>query len=89
MTNIDQTALFERVQVLLADAFQVSPDEITPALGFGDLPQWDSLGHMDIMMLLEEQFGVEVSTQTIADLISIPAICEYLSELVRKQETHE
>jgi acyl carrier protein len=79
MTNIDQTALVERVQALLAGAFQVSPDEIKPDLAFGDLPQWDSLGHMDVMMQLEEQFGVEVSTETIAELISIPAICEYLS----------
>ena len=70
--------LDERVRALLADVFQVPQDEVTPQLAFGDLPQWDSLGHMDVMMRLEEQFGVEINTDTIAELVSVPAICEYI-----------
>jgi acyl carrier protein len=80
----EKNALNERVRILLADVFQVEPDEVTPQLAFGDLPQWDSLGHMDVMMRLEEQFGVEINTDTIAELVSIPAICEYIS--TSKQE---
>jgi acyl carrier protein len=68
----------ESVQALLADAIQVPPEMVTPDLAFGDLPQWDSLGHMEVMMRLEEQFGVEVTPDTIAGLISIPDICAYL-----------
>ncbi|MBN2549653.1 MAG: acyl carrier protein [Anaerolineales bacterium] len=78
MENSDH--LKERVQVLLADAIQVPVDMITPELTFGDLPQWDSLGHMEVMMRLEEEFGVEVSADTIAALISIPAICSYITD---------
>ncbi|MBN1147665.1 MAG: acyl carrier protein [Anaerolineales bacterium] len=73
-------ALIERVQRLLAEAIQVPPDMVTPDLAFGDLPQWDSLGHMEVMMRLEDQFGVEISADTIAELISIPDICKYLQE---------
>lgn len=72
--------LVERVQVLLADAIQVPLDMVTPELAFGDLPQWDSLGHMEVMMRLEEEFDVEISADTIAALISISAICAYISE---------
>ena len=70
----------ERVQALLADSLQVPQDIVTPDLAFGDLPQWDSLGHMEIMMRLEEQFGVEINPDTIASLISIPEICAYLED---------
>jgi acyl carrier protein len=49
-------------------------------LKFGDIPEWDSLGHMEVMMRLEEQFGVEVSTEGIAELVSVEAICRYLAE---------
>ena len=72
--------LTDRVQHLLAEAIQVPPDLVTPDLAFGDLPQWDSLGHMEVMMRLEDQFGVEISADTIAELISIPEICKYLQE---------
>ena len=59
------SALSLQVQALLAEAIQVPPDQITPDLAFGDLPQWDSMGHMEVMMRLEEQFVVEIKADTI------------------------
>jgi acyl carrier protein len=38
------------------------------------------MGHMSIMMLLEEKFGVEIDAEKIAALTSIPAICDYVSK---------
>jgi acyl carrier protein len=73
-------SLVGSVQSLLAESLQVPPDMVTPDLAFGDLPQWDSLGHMEIMLRLEEHFGVAVDTDTIAQLISVPEICKYLEE---------
>lgn len=80
MDAIRQESLIQRVQTILAEAIQVQPDEVTPELAFGDLPQWDSLGHMEVMMRLEEQFGVEINADTIAALVSVPEICKYLEE---------
>ncbi len=70
--------LAERVKQLLADAIQVPPELVTADLAFGDLPQWDSLGHMEVMMRLEDEFGVAINADTIAELISIPEICKYV-----------
>ena len=74
------TSLIGHVQELLAESLQVPPDMVTSDLAFGDLPQWDSLGHMEIMLRLEERFGVAVDTDTIAQLISVTEICKYLEE---------
>ncbi len=73
-------ALIEQVQVALAEALQTPVDAITPELALGDLPQWDSMGHMEVMMLLEQKFGVEINADTIAALISVPAICDYIDQ---------
>jgi acyl carrier protein len=70
--------IFPRVQALFADSLQVPPEMITPDLAFGDLPQWDSLGHMEVMLRLEENFGTAVDADIIAQLVSIPKICAYL-----------
>jgi len=75
-----QTQTMKRVQDILAEALQVPPDEISPQLAFGDLPQWDSMGHMEVIMRLEESFGIEVNADTIAGLTSVPTICSYLEE---------
>ena len=78
--NSYSTDLTVSVRNLLAEALQVPTDMVTAELSFGDLPQWDSMGHMEVMMQLEEHFGVEVSADTIAALTSLPAICSYLKE---------
>jgi acyl carrier protein len=70
----------EPIQKLISEAIQVPLDQVPPALAFGDLPQWDSMGHMEVMMLLEERYGVEINADTIAALTSIPVICAYLQE---------
>jgi acyl carrier protein len=70
--------LTEQIQTLLAEAIQVPIEEIAPDLAFGDLPQWDSMGHMEVMLRLEEKFGVEINADTIAALVSIPEICKHL-----------
>jgi acyl carrier protein len=72
------TELTEKVQAVLAEALQLPLELVTPELAFGDLPQWDSMGHMEVMMRLEEHFGVEINAETIAQLISIPTILDYL-----------
>jgi len=81
MNNETLTSLADQVQKLIAEAFQVPSDLVTPELAFGDIPQWDSLGHMEIMLRLEEQFGVKIDSDTIAELISVREICQHLQEL--------
>lgn len=75
----EQKNITEQVMALLAEALQIESELVTPDLTFGDIPQWDSMGHMEVMMRLEEYFGVEINPDTIASLISLPIICEYVN----------
>jgi acyl carrier protein len=70
----------ERIQTLLVNALQVPPDQVSADLQFGDLPQWDSMGHMEVMILLEAEFGIEINPDTITNLTSFEAIREYLED---------
>jgi acyl carrier protein len=78
--SIDNQYLSTRIQEVLIEALRVSPDQVSPELAFGDLPQWDSMGHMEVMMALEAHFGVEINADTIAQLTSVPAIYSYIQE---------
>lgn len=71
--------VFEKVRTVLAQALKVEAGEISSDTAFGDLPQWDSMGHMEVMILLEEHFGVEINAETISELISVQAIYEHVS----------
>jgi acyl carrier protein len=73
------SSLDGRIRAVLAEALQIPPDQVTPDLAFGDLPQWDSMGHMEVMILLEEHFGVEINADTISELVSVQAIYDYVT----------
>jgi acyl carrier protein len=70
----------EKTCSLIASALQVDASEITPETAFGDLPQWDSMGHMEVMLALESEFGLEIDADTISNLTSVPAIVAHLEK---------
>ena len=72
--------LLDRVRSLLAEAFELPVDEIPPNLEFGGIKKWDSMGHMEIMLRLEAEFSIELDTDLIRQLTSIPEIVAYIEE---------
>lgn len=78
--NVSLDPLTTRIREALSLALQVPMDAVADDLAFGDLPQWDSMGHMEVMMRLEEFFGIEINADTIAALTSFAAIRQYLED---------
>jgi acyl carrier protein len=70
--------VFERLQDALATTLRVSAKDITETTGNGDLAAWDSLGHVNVMMTLEQTFDIVLDVEDFPKLNSIPAILEYL-----------
>jgi len=72
--------LNQRIQSLLIEALQIPAEQATSDLQFGDLPQWDSMGHMEVMIYLENEFGIEINPETISNLTSFSTIRQYLQD---------
>lgn len=75
---MDANTLLSKLQAIFADVFRVAPEEVTRETEFGELPAWDSMGHMDLMVALETEFGVEITAETISQLTSVAAIMEHI-----------
>ena len=43
-----------------------------------DLPSWDSLNFIDLVLVIENEFDVELTTLDAASLTSFQAISDYL-----------
>ena len=78
--EVTNTEVYDKVRTILAQALKVEAADISSDTAFGDLPQWDSMGHMEVMLSLEEQFGVEIDAEIISSLTSVSAISSYLKE---------
>lgn len=70
--------VFERVQDALAATLKVPVKAITPVTRDRDLPAWDSLGHVNVMMTLEQTFDIALDVEDFPKLNSVPAILDYL-----------
>jgi len=52
--------LFDRFKKCAVEVLSVSPDQVVPGAKFGDDLDADSLDLVELVMALEEEFGVEV-----------------------------
>ncbi len=74
----EKSAVKHKINEILADQLGVPGIAIVESLEFGDIPQWDSLGHMSIIAALEEEFHLDIDADLIAELTSVRAIINYL-----------
>jgi acyl carrier protein len=56
---------------LLADIFEVTPEQITPDLNMGSVENWDSFRHLQAILALEGEYGVQFDPQRIPELTSV------------------
>ena len=66
---------------ILADVFEISPDQVTPDLSVGMVESWDSFRHLQAMLAVEGEYGVQFDPQRIPELTSVSLI---QAELQRK-----
>jgi acyl carrier protein len=72
-------SLFERLQSVIGNTLKVPPAQIQPTTTHEDIPaQWDSMGQVNLIMTLEESFGVYIEPEDFERLKSVPAILAYL-----------
>ena len=66
------------LEALISDALRLPEGTAVAELRLGAVPQWDSMGHMEIIARLEDDFGVEVTPDLIARLTSVEEIASFL-----------
>lgn len=58
----------EDVLKLVCEALEIPDGSLAPETNVGDVEEWDSIGWLTIMSMLDEQFGVQVSSQEIRNV---------------------
>jgi acyl carrier protein len=69
-----------RVIELIGRELDVEDGSITAVTVSGDVERWDSLGHLQVCMALESEFGLSPDLEALAELDSVAAIVAYLRE---------
>jgi acyl carrier protein len=60
----------------------LSPADIARA-SISNVPAWDSVATVTLVAVIEEEFGVGVEADDIAQMVSFEDVCRYLTARVR------
>ena len=65
-----------RARAVLANALKVNPDTIPDNASQMDLSEWDSVRHMNVVIALENDFGIEFEDAELPTLTSLPLLVD-------------
>jgi len=66
---------------IVADVLDLPSDRITPESGVGTVESWDSFAHLQLILAIEGEYGVQFDPQRIPELTTVARLQE---ELVKK-----
>ncbi len=70
--------ILEKVKDILAQQFEVSADSISADTNIVDDLGADSLDVVELIMSVEDEFGVQISDEDAAQLATVGRIVEYI-----------
>jgi acyl carrier protein len=74
--------LLNEVRTLAADVLRVPRSQISDDSSLQQIENWDSIEHVNLLMAIEQQFGVEFDPDEMVQMESIGKIGEILSRKV-------
>jgi acyl carrier protein len=75
----DALELTERVVRIVATVYSAPPGAITVGSSKDTVEQWDSLGHLGLMLEIEQEFGIQLTPDDMERMTSVSAIVERLA----------
>ncbi len=70
--------LTDRLKSVFEKALGLEPERFSPALAPEDVANWDSIGHMNLVMNLEQEFGQRFEVDEIMEMTSVGKVLEIL-----------
>lgn len=79
------SSILERVQAVVAEQLGVDPSEVTLDAEFVKDLNADSLDLVELIMQLEEEFGIEISDEEAANIVTVRDAINFIEEHLNKQ----
>lgn len=72
--------LSEKVKEILSSVFEISVQNINEDFCQNDTASWDSIKHLNLIIILEEEFGIQINDNIIPELTSYSQILNFISK---------
>jgi acyl carrier protein len=69
-----------RLSTIFAEILECPDFRFDPSIAMGDIETWDSFNHINLMLAIEAEFGVEFDSDQIGTLLSAGQISDALEQ---------
>jgi acyl carrier protein len=79
--------ILDDVRQVAADVLQVPLERLHGETSRDDLPQWDSLHHVNLVIALEQTFDVQFTPEHVEQMLTLELIAMLIDELRHADRT--
>jgi acyl carrier protein len=77
--ELTENPLYQRLRTLTVDVLDLRDDQVAPAARFADDLGADSLDLVELVEALEEEFGVRIDDEELADIATVGEAFELIA----------
>jgi acyl carrier protein len=78
--GLDREEILNKIQEITADRLGVDASDVTPEASFREDLEADSLDLVELIMELEEQFGMEIPDEEAEKITTVEEAVDYVQE---------
>ena len=72
----------QKIIGIIAKILEVELEEVELDTAIGDLPEWDSLHHLQIIAELENEYGIKYIAEDLAELEDVSDLISLTKEMI-------
>ena len=76
---MEKNELIEKINEVLAEEFEIEVEDITPDANIKETLQLDSLSLVDMVALIESEFGVKIKSSELINIRTFEALYDFVS----------
>ena len=69
-----------QVKTIFSNLFSIEPSKIHSKLSAADVDKWDSLQHLNLVVAIEEEFGISIDAEQITEMLTYELIISLIKE---------
>jgi acyl carrier protein len=79
--------VIEKINGFLVEEFEVDPEKITPEANLRETLELDSLDYIDLVVVIESNFGFKVKPEDFASIVTFQNFYDYVVNKVEAKVT--
>ena len=69
-----------RLRAIFSNLFSIESSQIHSKLSAADVDKWDSLQHLNLVVAIEEEFGISIAAEQITEMLTYELIILLIKE---------